>query len=432
MPQEMDMKSIQLSQSIAAAMQLRLPGTAGRVARKMRYIDEVAPRFRAGGLVRDVPEPRFARLWAVGVASASNSIPAFGGVLYGAAALRQDVNLVEGADGKHPTATPSYQDSQVDVADMTFVQTSNRLVWKEYHLTYSLLEALFEEATLPDLILLELPLLVVRGLHVATLADDDVRDEWNGLLDLMTCFWERYAGRCFPSNPGGPLVVHLGRKHFGAVLAAIQAGGVRGAVDPVAPELAGLVASEWDDLRRAGVNRVLKGLLRPGKRTAAYPYAALGKDALRAAPRLLDEQGLVGFHVQVGYRTPVWQVETLGPPDRWNSEALDRLAERCRARAMELRQQTQSMLDEWYKGAPTELTPARSFLVEQIELDSPRLDAWHYQPRYRWLVQWCRQYQFIPVSSIASVAKRRWAPKQYGRSSFHYIEISDSPPLECC
>ena len=51
--------SITLSQPIAAAMQLRLPGTAGRVARKMRYIDQVAPRFRAGGPIRDVPEMRY-------------------------------------------------------------------------------------------------------------------------------------------------------------------------------------------------------------------------------------------------------------------------------------------------------------------------------------------------------------------------------------
>ena len=320
------MKSTQLSQSIAAAMQLRLPGTAGRVARKMRYIDEVAPRFRAGGLIRDVPEMRFERLWAVGVASVSNSIPAFGGVLYGAAALRQDVNLVEGAEGKPPTATLSYQDSEVDVADMTFVQTSNRLIWKEYRLAYSLLEALFEEAMLPDLILLDLPLLIVRGLHVAVLADDDVRDEWNDLLEMITRFWGRYAARCFPADPDGPLVAHLGRKHFGAILTAVQADGVKGAVDPVTPELARLVADEWDDLRRAGVTRVLRGLLRPAKRTAAYPYAALGRDALRAAPKLLGERGLLGFHVQVGYRTPVWQVETLGPTDRWNSEHLDRLA----------------------------------------------------------------------------------------------------------
>jgi len=318
MPEEQS--STPLSQSIAAAMQLRLPGTAGRVAHKMRYIDEVAPRFRTGGLVRDVPPARFERLWAVGIASASNHIPAFGGVLYGAAALRQDVSIV---DSK---ATPTYQDSQVDVADMTFVNVANRLAWKEYRLTYALLEDLFEGTTLPGLILLDLPLLVVRGVQVAALADDDVGEEWHDLLALMTRFWGRYAARCYPLNADGPLVAHLGQAHFGAVLTAVQAEGVKGALDPVTPELARLVADEWDELRRVGVNRVLKGLLRPGKRTAAYPYTALGRDALRAAPKLLGEQGLVGFHLQVGYRTPVWQVETLGPPGCWTPEALDRLA----------------------------------------------------------------------------------------------------------
>ena len=39
-----------------------------------------------------------------------------------AAALRQDVALIEGK------ATPNYQDSQVDVSDMTFVQVANRQI----------------------------------------------------------------------------------------------------------------------------------------------------------------------------------------------------------------------------------------------------------------------------------------------------------------
>ena len=312
--------SITLSQSIAAAMQLRLPGTAGRIAHKMRYIDDVAPRFRQGGLVRDVPQTRFERVWAVGIAAASNHVPAFGGVLYGAAALRQDVTVTGGK------AAPNYQDSQVDVADMTFVQVANRLVWKEYALTYALLEDLFAEPSLPDLILLDLPLLVMRGMHAAALADDDAAEEWEALLDLLARFWGRYAVRCFPQDPHGPLVAYLGRGHFGAILNALHAEGVKGAVDPVTPDLARLVADDWADLRRAGVTRVLKGLLRPGKRTAAYPYAALGKDALRAVPHTLGEQGLVGFHQQVGYRTPVWQVETLGAPHLWTPDALDRLA----------------------------------------------------------------------------------------------------------
>ncbi len=317
---ENDLPGVSLAQSIAAAMQLRLPGTAGRVGRKMRYIDEVAPRLREGGLIRDIPSTPFDQLWTVGIATASKSIPAFGGVLYGAAALRQDVSVAAGK------AKTGYQDSQVDVADMTFVQVSNRLIWKEYHLAYRLLEDLFEGATLPALVLLDSPLLIMRGLQAGTLAEDDVREEWDELQAFMTRFWGRYADRCFPSNPDGPIVAHIGRQHFGAILTALQAEGSHGSVDTISPELAKLVADQWPDLRRVGVNRVLRGLLRAGKRTAAYPYTAIGRDVLRAAPKLLGEQGLIGLHMQVGYRVPIWQVELLGPVDRWTSAELDRLA----------------------------------------------------------------------------------------------------------
>lgn len=310
---------ITLAQSIAAAMQLRLPGTTGRIAAKLRYIDGVAPRLRDGGLVRDLPAARVDRLWAVGIGTAAQDIAAFGGVLYGAAALRQDV-MVAGH-----RASLSYQDSQVDVADMSFVQVANRLLWKEYALAYALLEELFDGGDLPDLVLLDLPLLVGRGFQGAAQPDDDVRTEWEEVLVLLTRFWTRYASRCYPAHPTGPMVLHLGRQHFGAAMNAIKAEGVQGAIDPVTPELAALIAAGWDDMRRAGIDRVLKGLLRPGKRTAAYPYAALGREALRSAPKLLEEPGLVGFHLQAGYRTPVWQVETLGPADRWTPDALDRL-----------------------------------------------------------------------------------------------------------
>ncbi|MBK8988202.1 MAG: hypothetical protein IPM39_19405 [Chloroflexi bacterium] len=311
---------VRLAQSIAAAMQLRLPGTAGRVGRKMRYIDEVAPHFRGGGAVRAIPSTLFEQLWTVGVATASNSIPAFGGVLYGAVALRQDVTVQSGK------AKVGFQDSQVDVADMTFVQVANRLIWKQYHLAYQILEDLFNEATLPDLILMDRPLLVMRGLQAGALVDEEVREEWEDLLALLTRFWGRYAAHCYPVNPKGPTVAYIGQRHFGAILTAIQKEGLRGSVDPITPELSELVTKQWDDLRRVGVDRILRGLLRPGTRTAAYLYTAMGRDALRAAPKMIGEQGLLGWHMQVGHRTPIWQVEVLGPADHWQSEALDRIA----------------------------------------------------------------------------------------------------------
>ena len=71
------MKSIELSRALASAMSLRLPGTVGKIANKMRYIDDKAPLFVEGGLIRRIEAKRFDRVHAVGVSSKSRSMPAF-------------------------------------------------------------------------------------------------------------------------------------------------------------------------------------------------------------------------------------------------------------------------------------------------------------------------------------------------------------------
>jgi hypothetical protein len=75
------MKSIELSRAPAATMSLRLPGTVGKIANKMRYIDSKAPLFMDGGISRSIEAKRFDRIHAAGVASRSRSMPALGGIL---------------------------------------------------------------------------------------------------------------------------------------------------------------------------------------------------------------------------------------------------------------------------------------------------------------------------------------------------------------
>ncbi|HYH12163.1 MAG TPA: hypothetical protein VD789_07390, partial [Thermomicrobiales bacterium] len=87
-----------------------------------------------------------------------------------------------------------------------------------------------------------------------------------------------------------------------------------------------LVQGEWLQLRRVGVLRFLRGALRAGHRTAAYYYEALGRQMKRFEPRTVANHGLIGFHIQVGLRTPIWKIETVGASGQWDSEALDRLS----------------------------------------------------------------------------------------------------------
>ncbi|MFF4754189.1 hypothetical protein ACWD5R_19045 [Streptomyces sp. NPDC002514] len=316
------MKSIELARALAATMSLRLPGTAGKIANKMRYIDSKAPLFVRGGIIRSVESRRFDRVYAVGVSSKSRSMPALGGILYGAAALRHDI-VVSGNQ-----VTEGFQDSRVDINDMNFLDASERLAWKEYILVYQLLTDLLDSDTKPDVIFVDIPLLVPRAEQSLSLAEPDVEEEWRELIEVMEAFWQRFLPSIYPNDPNGPFLVSLQSRRDlnAAVLNALREKGPAGSPEAIGSEALDLVQGEWVQLRRVGVLRFLRGALRAGHRTAAYYYEALGRQMKRFEPRTVANHGLIGFHIQVGLRTPIWKIETVGAPGQWDSEALDRLA----------------------------------------------------------------------------------------------------------
>jgi len=316
------MKSIELARALAAAMSLRLPGTVGKIANKMRYIDSNAPLFVRGGIIRSIESRRFDRVYAVGVSSKSRSMHALGGVLYGAAALRHDI-VVSGNQ-----VTEGFQDSRVDINDMNFLDASERLSWKEYILVYQLLTDLLDSDTKPDVIFVDIPLLVPRAEQSLSLAEPDVEEEWRELIEAMEAFWQRFLPSIYPNDPNGPFLVSLQSRRDlnAAVLNALREKGPAGSPEAISSEALDLVQSEWMQLRRVGVLRFLRGALRAGHRTAAYYYEALGRQMKRFEPRTVANHGLIGFHIQVGLRTPIWKIETVGAPGQWDSEALDRLA----------------------------------------------------------------------------------------------------------
>ncbi|QTA78416.1 Uncharacterized protein dnl_06370 [Desulfonema limicola] len=315
------MKSIELAKEITATMSLRLPGTVGKIANKMRYIDARAPQFSKGRVIRPVIESKFEKIKAVGISSKNNHLQAFGGILYGAAALRQDLTII----GNKVVET--FQDSRIDINDMNYLVNRQRLIWKEYLLVYTLLNELFSEPELPDIILIDLPLLVGRGEQSGQIENDDIAEEWAAVMDCMTSFWERHLSRIFPENPEGPMLVSISSRHFGAILNALREKGQDGTPEDIEIDTLELIKSDWDRMREAGIIRILKGMLRAGRRTSAYYYDALGRDALRAEPKIIADYGLIGCHAQIGIKTPIWQIETLGNREKgvWSSKDIDRL-----------------------------------------------------------------------------------------------------------
>ena len=161
----------------------------------------------------------------MGVSASHRKIGAFGGVLYAAGALAHE-SLTAGADIIH-----SRQQSRLDVGDLTYLEADRRLDWKTYGLMYDLLEEGFGGTELPELILLDLPLIMGRAVYAQTLDDDEtdleLRGEITALRDRADAFWARHLDRCFPFSEKGPRVVSLVRRPFGGLLRLLHAPGQR-------------------------------------------------------------------------------------------------------------------------------------------------------------------------------------------------------------
>ena len=181
------MKSIELARALAAAMSLRLPGTVGKIANKMRYIDSKAPLFVRGGIIRSI-ESRSGSSASTRSESPRRAEACPRWVAFSTAPRR--FAMISSC-----LATRSrrgFQDSRVDINDMNFLDASERLAWKEYILVYRLLADLMDSDARPDVIFVDIPLLVPRADQSLSLAEPDVEEEWRELLEVMEGFWQRY------------------------------------------------------------------------------------------------------------------------------------------------------------------------------------------------------------------------------------------------
>lgn len=315
-----------LYQEIASQIQLGLLGTVGKLSRQLRSIDRIAPRLKDGGIVRKVKVNREVRRRSIGISVAHRRIGAFGGLLYGAAGVSHEMTTA-GADIIH-----GGQDSRLDVGDMTMLEADRRLSWKTYSLVYDLLDEVFSADSLPDLILLDVPLVMGRAVYAQALDDEEtdaeLRREIGILRDRLHAFWEKHIDRCFPFAATGPKVVTLARGRFGSLLRLIEAKGPQISPDPIDGEVERLIREEWTQVLSVGIDRVLAGILNPDHRTAAFNREQDLRDR-RAFPQSIIERGTLAFHYLTGMRGQPVQVETLGAAAHWHdrggAEALDEL-----------------------------------------------------------------------------------------------------------
>jgi hypothetical protein len=316
-----------LAQEITAQIQLGLFGTVGTLSRQLRSIDRIAPKLKDGGIIRKVHVDRDRQRRAVGLSVAHRKISAFGGLLFCVGAMAHEL-ITKGGDITH-----SDQQSMIDVGDMTLLEADRRLKWKTYRLVYDILDEIFAKDSLPDLVLLDIPLIMGRAVYAQALDDEEtdqeLRSEVSELRDRLENFWNRYVDRCFPFNPDGPKIVTLARGRFGSLLRLIKVKGHEISPDPIDGEVEQLIRTEWVRTLSVGIDRVLRGILQPEYRTAAFDID-LSEFDRRAFPQALIRKGNMGFHYLTGMRGQPVQVETLGAASVWQerggAEALDNLA----------------------------------------------------------------------------------------------------------
>lgn len=317
-----------LAQELAAQIQLGLFGTVGKLAKQMRMVDHIRPRLKEGGIIRKVMVNRDVRRRAVGISAASRHLPAWGGLLYVAGALHYELT-VEGA-----TIIKAYQDSRLDVGDMTWLEYERRLEWKSYQQVFDLLDAMFSAGReLPDVIILDIPLILGRDVYAQILQDDELNQELKGeveqLKDKVEGFWANNISRCYPFNADGPVVLSLGRRRFSSLLRLLESEGKTVTPDPIKPDIIELVRMRWQDILSVGIERLMAGLLSDGYRTAAFEFQTAAADE-RAFPKAIISSGLLGFHYVSGLRGEPVLVQTLGSASRWDAVggpgAVDQLA----------------------------------------------------------------------------------------------------------
>lgn len=307
-----------VSQSIVANIQLGLPATVSKLALKMRFIDKIAPDLKKSGVVRNIELLNPFTLRASGISATNRTSNAFGGILYVAGAVRQDILIKEGSIYK------TRQESTVGVDEIDDLDIQKKLKYINIINTYKLLDELMEDEEKPDLVLLDVPLLLERA--DAPLENRvDIVNIYNRCRDTIERFWSKNKNKIYPFSNDGVKIVSVGNKRFGAIIFALTEENIRYVPDSIDKNIMIKVENLMPKIQEVGIKRLMTGILVKKTRTAAFQFDGINKDS-RFEPESLREVGLMGFHVKAGNTTPPLLVEMLGNAQDWNTKMLDELA----------------------------------------------------------------------------------------------------------
>ena len=319
------MKPTNLAQALAIDSQLCLPGSAGRLLKQIRDIEQVAPLFRDAGLIKAVKRPTVVNLAVSGIASHSCIQKALGGFIYASAAVRTDLLIQENK------VSTTGSDSISELDDIDFEAQRKRLDLVEMRHCYDLVEKLLTQGSATDLILIDTPLFIDRDMIPLK---RNVRHwaEYVKTRDAIDQFWQQHRQDLFPWHPGGPVLASILAERFSAIVSIARQDlrteeGRKHLLLSDGFDLSSTSKLEGLDERLMGIGdtRFINGILGNFTRTIAF---RMTENRARLEPAKAVEQGVIGFHFRSARAGQIQMAQLAGEESDWNAELLDTVASR--------------------------------------------------------------------------------------------------------
>jgi hypothetical protein len=319
------MKTTNLAQALAIDSQLRLPGSAGRLLKQIRDIEQVAPLFRDAGLIKAVKRPSVVNLAVSGIASHSCIHRALGGFIYASAAVRTDLAI---QDNKISTTGT---DSVSELDDIDFEAQRKRLDLVEMRHCYALVEKLLQQGVATNLILIDTPLFIDREMIPLK---RNVRHwaEYERTLEAIERFWQNHRQSLFPWDPDGPVLTSILAERFSAIV-SIARQDLRTEegrkhiliADGFSPDSTSMFEGLEERLMGIGDTRFINGILGNFTRTIAF---RMTENRSRMEPATEVGQGVIGFHFRSARASQIKMAQLAGEEADWNTAQLDSVASR--------------------------------------------------------------------------------------------------------
>lgn len=319
------MKTTNLAQALAIDSQLRLPGSAGRLLKQIRDIEQVAPLFRDAGLIKAVKRPSVVNLAVSGIASHSCIHRALGGFIYASAAVRTDLAI---QDNKISTTGT---DSVSELDDIDFEAQRKRLDLVEMRHCYALVEKLLQQGVATNLILIDTPLFIDREMIPLK---RNVRHwaEYERTREAIERFWQNHRQSLFPWDPDGPVLTSILAERFSAIV-SIARQDLRTEegrkhiliADGFSPDSTSMLEGLEERLMGIGDTRFINGILGNFTRTIAF---RMTENRSRMEPASEVGQGVIGFHFRSARASQIKMAQLAGEEADWTAEQLDSVASR--------------------------------------------------------------------------------------------------------